>query len=123
MISVDAFALVEINELCFVGAARFEEVEEEGLLSFFGINDSDSGVDLLAKAFDGIDLAVIADRALNVVVVGRVEIFLDHIGCEDDLADARSTNLAVRGFRQIKGEVSRLLLAVAHYKGVKKRFL
>ena len=118
MISVDASALVEINELCFVGTACFEEVEVEDLSPFLGINDSDRGVDLLAKSFDGIDLAVIADRALNVVVVGRVEKLLDHIGCEDDLADARSTNLAVRGFRQIKGEVSRLILAVAHYKGV-----
>ena len=88
MISVDASAFVEINEFCFVGTVCLKEVEEECLLSFFGINDSDCWVYLLAEAFDGLDLTVSADRALNVVMVGRVEIFLDHIGCENDLADA-----------------------------------
>ena len=121
MISVDAFAFVEINELCFVGAACFKEVEVKDLALFLGINDSDRGVDLLAEAFDGVYLALVADRALNVVVVGSIEIFLDHIGGEGDLADSGITYFSVGEFGQIEGEISRAVLAVAHNEGVEKR--
>ena len=121
MISVYAFALIEVNKLRFVGAACFEEVEVEALSPFLGINDSDCGVDLLAEALDGVDLSLVADRALNVVVVGRVEIFLDHIGGKGDLAYSRITYFSVGEFGQIEGEISRAVLAVAHNEGVEER--
>ena len=120
MISVDASALVEINKLRFVGASCFKEIEVQDLALFLGVDDAESGVDLFAEALDGVYLALVADRALNVVVVGRVKIFLDHIGGKGDLADAIVADHTFGGFRQIEGKISRAVLAVAHNEGVEK---
>lgn len=121
MISVDAFALIEVNKLRFVGAACFKEIEVQDLALFLGVDDAESGVDLLAEAFDGVYLALVANRALNVVVVGSIEIFLDHIGGKCDLADSGITYFSVGCFRQIEGKISRAVLTVAHNEGVEER--
>ena len=102
VVAVDASAVVEVDQFCLVGAVGFEEVAKVGLALLFGIDDSERGVDLLAEALDGVYFALIADRALNVIVIGSVEIFLDHIRRESDLANARGTDLAVRGFWEIE---------------------
>ena len=96
MVAVDAAIAVKIDQLGLVGAAGFKKVKVQDLALLFGVNYADRGVDLFSESFDGIDLAVIAYRALHVIVIGRVEVFLDHISCECDLANARSTDLAVR---------------------------
>ena len=123
MIAVDAFPFIKVNQLRLVGAACFEEVEEASLLFFFGIDDAECGVDLFAEAFDGVYFAIAADRALNVIVIGSIEVFLDHISCEGDLANARGTDLAVGEGGKIKGKISRLPLTVAHNEGVEERIL
>ena len=123
MIPVDASAFVEINELGFVGVSGIEKVEVQYLTLFFGINYAKCGVDLFAEALDRIDLTLAADRALHVIVIWRVEVFLDHIGCEGDLTNARSTDLAVRKLRKSKGKISCLHRAVTHNERPKLIFV
>ena len=56
MVAVDASALIEVDQLRFVGASCFEEVEVQYLTLFLGVDDAQCGVDLLAEALDGVYL-------------------------------------------------------------------
>ena len=123
MVAVDAAVAVEIDKLGFVGVTGIEEVEVKYLTLFFGVDYAKCGVDLFAEALDRIDLSLAADRALHVIVIWRVEVFLDHICREGDLTNARVTDLAVRKLWKIKGKISCLHCAVTHNERPKLIFV
>ena len=123
MVAVDAAITVEIDKLCFVCVSCIEEIEVEKLTFFLGIDYAKCGVDLFAEALDRIDLSLAADRALHVIVIWRVEVFLDHICREGDLTNARRTDLAVRKLGKIKGKISCLHRAVTHNERPKPIFV
>ena len=123
MFAVDAAITVKIDKLGFIGVSGIEKVEVQDLTLFFGIDYAKRGVDLFAEALDRIDLTPAADCTLHVIVIWRVEVFLDHIGCEGDLTNARSTDLAVRKLRKSKGKISCLHRAVTHNERPKLIFV